>query len=137
MRETALRAGKVPPAMSKRKRQAAPEEGCPYCSHTYTVRDGLSSKTDPDGERCVSHEGPVPGSETSDFIVECCRLVTTVLQAVQHSDHRCRQRRTLLPYDPVADDLASAFIAHLQAAPAQVPVSGEDAALPQLPQVQG
>lgn len=51
MRETALRAGKVLPAMSKRKRQAAPEEGCPYCSHTYTVRDGLSSKTDPDGER--------------------------------------------------------------------------------------
>lgn len=36
---------------AKRKRTAAPEETCPYCSHVYTVRDGLSTKTDLDGNR--------------------------------------------------------------------------------------
>lgn len=53
-RETAMRSGQPAAApISKRKRQSAPEEGCPYCSHTYTVRDGLSAKTDGDGERWV------------------------------------------------------------------------------------
>ncbi len=60
VRETKVRSGQLSPSAAaaggggKRKRQAAPSEGCPYCSHTYTVRDGLSSKTDNDGERCVS-----------------------------------------------------------------------------------
>ena len=59
VRETRSRSGQQPSGLaaggkdSKRKRQAAPEEGCPYCSHTYTVRDGLSSKIDEDGERYV------------------------------------------------------------------------------------
>ncbi|KAK9858818.1 hypothetical protein WJX84_002816 [Apatococcus fuscideae] len=36
---------------AKRKRTIAPEEPCPYCGHAYTVRDGLSSKTDTTGDR--------------------------------------------------------------------------------------
>ena len=38
---------------AKRKRLIAPEEKCPYCDHAYTVRDGFSTKTSADGERCV------------------------------------------------------------------------------------
>ena len=57
--ETRVRAGTLPAGSSvsgavttKRTRVPAPEEECPYCEHTYTVRDGLSAKTDDDGERC-------------------------------------------------------------------------------------
>lgn len=39
------------PRGGKRKRTAAPEETCPYCNHIYTVRDGLSTKTDLEGNR--------------------------------------------------------------------------------------
>ncbi|KAA6421081.1 MAG: hypothetical protein FRX49_08992 [Trebouxia sp. A1-2] len=39
------------PRGGKRKRTAAPEETCPYCHHIYTVRDGLSTKTDLEGNR--------------------------------------------------------------------------------------
>jgi len=42
------------PRGAKRKRTAAPEETCPYCNHVYTVRDGLSTKVDLDGNRCVN-----------------------------------------------------------------------------------
>ena len=35
----------------KRKRPTAPQEPCPYCAHTYTVRDGLSGKSNSNGER--------------------------------------------------------------------------------------
>jgi hypothetical protein len=38
-------------AGAKRKRRNAPTEACPYCHHTYTVRDGLSSKLDGEGNR--------------------------------------------------------------------------------------
>ena len=38
-------------ADGKRKRPMAPQEDCPYCAHTYTVRDGLSAKINPNGER--------------------------------------------------------------------------------------
>ena len=42
----------VPNAVDgKRKRPMAPQEPCPYCAHTYTVRDGLSGKLNPNGER--------------------------------------------------------------------------------------
>lgn len=57
LEETRVRAGILPTAGSltgaatKRKRVQAPKEECPYCEHTYTVRDGLSAKTDDDGER--------------------------------------------------------------------------------------
>lgn len=46
------------PRGAKRKRTAAPEETCPYCNHVYTVRDGLSTKTDMEGNRwvAVAHE---------------------------------------------------------------------------------
>lgn len=37
----------------KRKRGTGPEELCPYCSHQYTVRDGLSNKADSSGKRSV------------------------------------------------------------------------------------
>ncbi|KAL4450750.1 hypothetical protein ABPG77_001106 [Micractinium sp. CCAP 211/92] len=42
----------VPPAPqgTKRKRGAPPED-CPFCGHTYTVRDGLSSRLDEAGNR--------------------------------------------------------------------------------------
>ncbi|KAL3151010.1 hypothetical protein ABBQ38_012881 [Trebouxia sp. C0009 RCD-2024] len=36
---------------AKRKRTQAPEETCPYCTHVYTVRDGLSNKPDMEGNR--------------------------------------------------------------------------------------
>ena len=36
---------------AKRKRTQAPEETCPYCTHVYTVRDGLSNKPDIEGNR--------------------------------------------------------------------------------------
>ena len=36
---------------AKRKRTQAPEETCPYCTHVYTVRDGLSNKPDMNGNR--------------------------------------------------------------------------------------
>lgn len=52
-RETSVRAGELATGPNKRRRASAPEEGCPYCSHTYTVRDGLSTKMDDDGERCA------------------------------------------------------------------------------------
>jgi hypothetical protein len=52
-RETSVRAGELASGPNKRRRTSAPEEGCPYCSHTYTVRDGLSTKMDDDGERCA------------------------------------------------------------------------------------
>lgn len=42
------------PRGAKRKRTAAPEETCPYCNHVYTVRDGLSTKTDMEGNRWVA-----------------------------------------------------------------------------------
>ena len=51
-------------AGSKRKRKGgAPLEPCPYCNHTYTVRDGLSSKLDAKGNRlhlrrCQCRWGP-------------------------------------------------------------------------------
>ena len=35
----------------RKRRQAAPPEACPFCAHTYTVRDGLSSKLDAEGNR--------------------------------------------------------------------------------------
>ena len=38
---------------TKRKRTQAPEETCPYCTHVYTVRDGLSNKPDMEGNRQV------------------------------------------------------------------------------------
>ena len=41
----------APDGNGKRKRPMAPQEPCPYCAHTYTVRDGLSGKTNPNGER--------------------------------------------------------------------------------------
>lgn len=40
---------------AKRKRTQAPEETCPYCTHVYTVRDGLSNKPDMEGNRQASH----------------------------------------------------------------------------------
>ncbi len=43
------------PRGGKRKRTAAPEETCPYCNHIYTVRDGLSTKTDLEGNRYTPH----------------------------------------------------------------------------------
>lgn len=36
---------------AKRKRTHTPQEACPYCDHTYTVRDGLSTKVGPDGDK--------------------------------------------------------------------------------------
>lgn len=36
---------------AKRRKSNAPDESCPYCTHTYTVRDGLSTKTDEFGNR--------------------------------------------------------------------------------------
>lgn len=45
------RPAEVNPRGVKRKRTAAPEETCPYCHHIYTVRDGLSTKVDIDGNR--------------------------------------------------------------------------------------
>ena len=42
------------PRGAKRKRTQAPEETCPYCTHVYTVRDGLSNKPDMEGNRQVS-----------------------------------------------------------------------------------
>ena len=62
LREIKRRAGDAPdvkpdsPAAgdgAKRRRQTAPEELCPYCEHVYTVRDGLSTKINSAGERCV------------------------------------------------------------------------------------
>ncbi len=41
----------APDGNGKRKRPMAPLEPCPYCAHTYTVRDGLSGKSNPNGER--------------------------------------------------------------------------------------
>lgn len=38
-------------AAKKRRRGAGPRERCPYCRHSYTVRDGLSAKLGPDGQR--------------------------------------------------------------------------------------
>ena len=61
--ETRSRAGTLAGGASqsgamKRKRVQAPEEECPYCEHTYTVRDGLSAKVDDDGARCCLHSQP-------------------------------------------------------------------------------
>lgn len=39
---------------AKRRRTHTPPEACPYCNHTYTVRDGLSTKAGPDGAKCAS-----------------------------------------------------------------------------------
>ena len=47
------RPAEVNPRGVKRKRTAAPEETCPYCHHIYSVRDGLSTKVDVDGNRWV------------------------------------------------------------------------------------
>ena len=47
------RPAEVNPRGVKRKRTAAPEETCPYCHHIYTVRDGLSTKVDIDGNRSL------------------------------------------------------------------------------------
>lgn len=47
------RPAEVNPRGMKRKRTAAPEETCPYCHHIYTVRDGLSTKVDMEGNRYV------------------------------------------------------------------------------------
>ncbi|KAK9793445.1 hypothetical protein WJX73_005580 [Symbiochloris irregularis] len=36
---------------AKRRRTHTPQEACPFCEHTYTVRDGLSTKMGADGNR--------------------------------------------------------------------------------------
>lgn len=62
--ETRSRAGTLAGGASlsgtiKRKRVQAPEEECPYCEHTYTVRDGLSAKVDDGGARCCLQHQPL------------------------------------------------------------------------------
>ena len=56
---------------AKRKRTAAPEETCPYCSHVYTVRDGLSTKTDLDGNRyTAATQGFVYALQVQDILAK-------------------------------------------------------------------
>ena len=48
-----------------RKRGGAPPDPCPWCGHTYTVRDGLSPKLDAQGNklhlrRCQCREKAPP-----------------------------------------------------------------------------
>ncbi|PSC69166.1 hypothetical protein C2E20_7306 [Micractinium conductrix] len=41
----------VPASQGTKRKRGAPPEGCPFCGHCYTVRDGLSSKLDAGGGR--------------------------------------------------------------------------------------
>ena len=41
----------VPTRGAKRRRLYTPVESCPFCQHTYTVRDGLAQHTGPNGRR--------------------------------------------------------------------------------------
>ena len=44
----------VPTRGAKRRRLYTPVEACPFCEHTYTVRDGLAQHTGPKDRRCWS-----------------------------------------------------------------------------------
>ena len=41
----------VPTRGAKRRRLYTPVEACPFCQHTYTVRDGLAQHTGLNGRR--------------------------------------------------------------------------------------
>jgi hypothetical protein len=69
----------------RRKRKAPPGtvplESCPYCLHTYTVRDGFSNKKDTDGNRLHHRKCHCRAKTPPCKNCPVCRLNTAIMDA--------------------------------------------------------
>ncbi len=79
------------PRGGKRKRTAAPEETCPYCNHIYTVRDGLSTKTDLEGNRYTPYLG-LCACVRACVSVHVCMHVLGEFAPPGFDKHSCKNR---------------------------------------------
>ena len=70
----------VPTRGAKRRRLYTPVESCPFCQHTYTVRDGLAQHTGPNGHRwlLVSVSLPVGACEPLGPSIVCLCLAAAI-----------------------------------------------------------